>query len=278
VGPHVEGVPLVLFHAHAVEQLGTRDAEDAGGAHHLEGARRRLRLHRLQPLVADALGADLAKRVERWSDGGEGVGVELELEGGAEARRAQDTQAVLRKALEGLAHRAEALVGEVLPPVERVDERAVLRVHRDGVDREVSPREIGHDVIDEVHRIGSAPVGVGGLAAQRRDLVVMPAHDHGDRAVLESRGDRARKELHQLVGQRIGSDVPVGDLLAEQGIPHATTDDPRALPCPAEPLADGERVLRNRCEIKGVRLRGHGAIPIGQSKAGRNRVACKSHR
>ena len=40
---------------------------------------------------------------------------------------------------------------EVLTPVERVDELAVRRVHRDGVDGEVAAREIGGDVVDELN-------------------------------------------------------------------------------------------------------------------------------
>ena len=109
------------------------------------------------------------------------------------------------------------------------------------------------DVVDEVHRVGTAPVGVRRLAAQRRDLVVLTVHDDGDRAVLEPGRDHPREELHQLVRQRVGRDVPVGDRLAEERVAHAAADDPRALPRAAEALADAEGVLGDVREVERVK-------------------------
>ena len=125
---------------------------------------------------------------------------------------------------------------------------------RDRVDGEVAAREIGRDVVDELDPVGAAPVGVRPLAAQRRHLVVLAVLHDGDGAVLDARRDGAREDREQLLGPRVGRDVPVARDAAEQQIAHAPADDPRALALLAQPLAEPEDVRRDRGEVDPFRL------------------------
>ena len=83
-----------------------------------------------------------AKTSRLGAIGALGLGVELELERRGEARGAQHAQAVLAEALERRAHGAQHAALEVLLPVVRIDDAAVVRVERDRVHREVAAREI----------------------------------------------------------------------------------------------------------------------------------------
>ena len=51
-----------------------------------------------------------------------------------------------------------------------------------------------------------------------------------------------REEAHHLFGERVGRDVPVADLLAEQQIAYASADDPATLARLLEARADADRV------------------------------------
>ena len=123
------------------------------------------------------------------------------------ARR--DAEPVLGEARERVADGAHDAGREIALPPNGSMSAPVDRIDRDGVDREVAPREVRRDVVDERDRVGAPPVGVRRLAAQRRHLVGLPVTTHGDRAVLDPGRDDARKDAHDLVRERVGRDVPV---------------------------------------------------------------------
>src|SRR5690348_10634360 len=99
-------------------------------SHHHECTRRLLRLHRLDPPVADALGAHLAEGDECRIYRGERLRFEIEVERRRETGSAEDAQAVLGEAFDRLTDGADDLRVDVLAAAERVDERAVRRIDR----------------------------------------------------------------------------------------------------------------------------------------------------
>ena len=189
------------------------------------------RLHRLDPLVAHALGARpcgtcrASARMARL-----GRRVERELEGRHEARGAQHAQAVLREALQRIADGAEQAARRGRPrPSKGSMILPSLRVDRDGVHGEVAAGEVGRDVVDELDPVGAPAVGVGALPAQRGDLVVVSLLDDGHGPVLDAGGDGPREDAEELVGPGVGGHVPVVGRAAEEHVAHAPPDDPGPL-------------------------------------------------
>ena len=255
---------MVLLAPDALDELGARDAEDARRLHDLEGARRLARLHRLDPLVADALLGHLAERVEGGRDGIPRGGIELHLQRRHEARGAKDAQAVLGEALDRVSHGAEHAALEVLLAFERIDDVAIVRIDGDGVDGKIATREIGGDVVDERDLVRTPAVAVGPLAAERRDLVVPTVEDDGDRSVLDPGGNDLRKDALHLFRERVGRDVPVCDDLAEEEIAHTAPHNPAALALLLQASAEVPHVLRDGVEngVKRQRVEGasHGRV------------------
>ena len=131
----------------------------------------------------------------------------------------------------------------------RIDERGLRPgrpAPRDRVDREVAPGEVDLHRVAELDAMGPPEVGVVVVGTERRHLVqVTPVADHdGPERVLV---DGIREDLEDLVGPRIGGQIPVERRPAEQGVAQRAADDVRGMPGrPQEPhdLVDG---TRDRC-------------------------------
>ena len=100
-------VKPVLRAADALEQLRDHLAEQARLAHQLEAARRPRRRQHLEQLVANPLGGDLAKHVQRRRDGGLRRRIDVELQLGRLPHGAHRAQAVLAEPRQRIAHRAD---------------------------------------------------------------------------------------------------------------------------------------------------------------------------
>ena len=130
----------------------------------------------LVELVADALRRDDLEAARHALDGGDELGVGLELVTGDEARGAQHPQWIVGEADLGPERRAEHSCREVGRPAERIDELGHLpagELERHRVHREVTPREIGLDRVGE-HDVRLARVVGVRLGPERRDLVDPP--------------------------------------------------------------------------------------------------------
>ena len=131
----------------------------------------------------------------------------------------------------------------------RIDERghrAGGRAPRDRVGREVAPGEVDLHRVAELDAVWAPEVRVVVVGAERRHLVQLGAvahHDGPERVLVHG----FREALEDLVGARIGGQVPVERGPAEQGIAQRAADDVRGMPGrPQEPhdLVDG---TRDRC-------------------------------
>ena len=245
VRPHVVRVVLVLLHADALEELGARDRENPARPHDLERARRPLCLHRLHPFVTHALGADFLERVQRSRDRFFGVGIEIGFERGGESRRPKHAKTILRKSLLRISDRAQNFLLEIFPAFERIDDQPGNWVDRDGVEREIAPREVGRDVTHEMHGVGMPAVRIRGLATQRGDLVAFSVMQHGHGAVRDPGGDHLRKNLLHFLRKRVGGDVPIRNDATAQHIAHASADDPAALALFAKAIAKPDDLRRD---------------------------------
>src|SRR5215208_6461741 len=63
--------------------------------------------------------------------------------------------------------------------------------------------------------------------------------------MLDPRGDNLVEHANDLVGLRVGRDIPVLRSLAAQQVSDTASYDPAALAALTEALADGEHILRN---------------------------------
>ena len=106
-----------------------------------------------------------------------------------------------------------------------------------GIDREVTPREVNLDRVAELDTMRPAKVGVVVIGAEGRDLEerIVLARGHGSEPVLVH---GAREQLEDSVRARIGGEVPVGGLTPEQHVTERPADHvpgmsagPQALEC-----------------------------------------------
>ncbi len=131
----------------------------------------------------------------------------------------------------------------------RIDEcrlRAGGPAPGDRVDREVAPGEIDLHRVAELHAMWPPVVRVVVVGAERRHLVELAAmaDHHGPERVLVY---RIREQLEDLIGARVGRQVPVQGGPAEQYIAQRAADNVRDTPGrPQEPhdFVDG---TRDRC-------------------------------
>ena len=122
-----------------------------------------------------------------------------------------------------IADRPKKSASQVLAPAVRIDEArllARLAAPGHGVDGEVAPGQVLLDRIAELDTVGVAVIRVRDVTPERRDLVLGTslAHDHGPEAVLVQ---RVREEALNAVRRRVGREVPIRRLAAEQRVAQA---------------------------------------------------------
>ena len=252
VPEHIPGVEGVLLEPDAFEQLRRDAGEDARAAQEPESAAGRLSAdQQLQELVADPLPRNLGEDVERLRNGLLGGTVERESQRGGEADRAERAQAVLAKARQRIAHRAEPPVLEIAHAAERIAQVVGERIPGDGIDGEVAAGEVALDLAEEGHRGGPAPVEVGAFAAEGGHFDVVGPGEHRDGAVGDAGRRGAREEALHFLGERVGRDIEVlrrSRFLAERGahdVPHRAAGDESLLPGGAQAPQHEDDVLGN---------------------------------
>ena len=224
--------------------------EQAGIGQQPQPDRRPLGREQLRQLGRDPLAGQVADEVRVRFDAGQGGGLDREPERRREANRADHPERVLLEAFLRVADGAECPGGDVLPAAVRIDERraAAPAGAPQATALTVKSRRARSTSTDvaELDAMWPPEVGVVVVGAERRHLVQLAAvaDHHGPERVLVH---GVREELEDLVGARIGGQVPVERRPAEQGIAQRAADDVRGMPGrPQEPhdLVDG---TRDRC-------------------------------
>jgi hypothetical protein len=200
-------VKAVLNAADGGQHLGQDLGKQPGRAHEIEPNRRLGRQKQLAQLIADALGRNLAKRIECEGNCGLGIRIECKTQLGSLANGAHGTQTVLGETQNGIAHGSHDLACDVALAVEGIDERARHRIEGDGVHGEIPARQILVECGPKGHRRWPAAVEVGALTAKGRHLDVTlrgrlaGQNSHG--AVLKSCRNRVARaeDAHGRLGQ-----------------------------------------------------------------------------
>ena len=177
-----------------------------------------------------------------------------------------------RNETSGAQRGSQALGGKVGRPTERVDEAQLGQLERHRVDREVAPRQVGLDVVGELH-LRLAALGPVHVGAKRGDLDAHPTHFASDGAETLSLEPHvigpSTDESLDLVGPRAGRDVDVVMGQVEQGIANAAADEIALMVCLGEApgqLEHRRRVIEDRLEPSGHL---HGAHCRGWRPTGR---------
>jgi hypothetical protein len=217
-----------LFDADHGIDLGQDFLEQAGVAQELEGLAGLLRFgQQAEQFVADAFGADAADLRGELLDGGERGGSMAKPRVRSEADGAQHAQVVLGEADGGIADGADEVRVEIGAAADEIADFAGGRIEEEGVDGEIAAEGVFAGV-GEGDGFGAAAVGIGGIGAIGGDFDgnAVIGHDDDDAEGL-AEGDRLGKERFDAVGERVGGDVPVLGLAAEQEIADAAADEPR---------------------------------------------------
>jgi len=173
--------------------------------------------------VADAFGTDALDGGGQAPDGGEGVGVDGEIELGGEADGAEEAQVVFGKAFGGVADGADEASLEVGLAADPVVELAGEGVKEEAVNGKVTADGVGLGV-GEGDGFGAAAVAVVGFGAVSGDLELVVLFDDDDDAELAADGDGVGKEFFDGGGAGGGGDVVVGGDAAEELVADAATD------------------------------------------------------
>ena len=209
MGPDVAfGVILGrLDYAFHLEGFGDDLGEEAGGVEELEAAAGSAFGEDAGEFVADSLGGDVVDGGGLGGDGGGGGGIDLEVEAGGEADRAEHAELVFGEAEGGVADGSDDSGGEVFAAVDVVEGCGggiVGLVEEDGVEEHAVDGEVAAE--DVLFRRGGEADGVGAAAVRVR-AVVAEGGDFG--GGLEA-VDRLDDEDDAEVG-------PHGAGLAEEG-------------------------------------------------------------
>ena len=119
-------------------------------------------------------------------------------------QRPQDPQRILVKPRPCLTHAADHAALQILSPAKAVAQ-PLLRAVRHRVHGKIPPRQIALHLAHEFHRVRPPVVGVFPVHAVRRHLIRLPARDHRQRAVHNTRLDHAqpRKRRPHLFRRRV---------------------------------------------------------------------------
>ena len=225
------GVDRILLEAHAVE-LGQELVAELGLGEEPQARAGVVDQQELRELVADALRAHDLEPVAQLDHCGDERGIGFEVELRDEARRTEHPQRVVEERDLGCERGAQATRRQVDRPAEGVDQHRVGQAQRHRVHGEVTPREVGLDVVG-VDDLGLAALGPVDLGAERGDLehrVVLAAPDRAEALSLEP--DRIGPRSYETfddVGPGVGGDVDVGNLAVaqravEERVAHAPAD------------------------------------------------------
>ena len=259
-------VPAVLVDgALQLVDLGQHDGRHPGVDHELDPTARALAEDEPLELGADPLGGDDLQPVGHRRHRRHDVGVDVEAQLGAEARRPHDAQRVVVEGLLRVGGGAQHTGVEVLQPAERVDEGERGEPHRHRVDAEVAAGQVALEgVAVGDHRL--AGVGLVLLGAVGRHLDDDVAAAGADRAELLADvpvGGAPRGEQPLgLLGTGGGGEVEVVAHLAEEGVTDRAADERQLVSGVGEGGPELEDSGRQRGERGGRRAheRGRGVV------------------
>src|SRR5439155_3136928 len=116
-------------------------------------------LHRLLELLLDSLGGEPAHRRCAARDGREGLRLDVELEARRESDRTQRAQPILPHARIRVANGADDAARKIGATLEGIAQLITRRGVRDGVDREITTRQILVEGRAELH-LGVPAIGL----------------------------------------------------------------------------------------------------------------------
>ena len=148
--------------------------------------------------------------------------VQCKAEPCGKAVQPQDTQCILGKPLLWLPHRPQQTVLQISLPAKGVYQPLGFII-RHGVDGKIPPGKVLPHVRYELHRVRVTAIGIAALGAEGGGLVQLPAVFDGDRTVLQAGGDAllCPEQLHHLLRQGTGAQVPVVGGASQKTVPHA---------------------------------------------------------
>ena len=170
------------------QHFGHHDFEQSALAHQLQPARGAAAGHDRHDFLADALGGDIGDLGRGAAHRGPRRGIDLEVEPGGKAHRAQHPQMVFFEALGGVADSADQAGAQIAHPAHQVDDPPACRIEVHAADSEIAPARVLLDRA-EAHRRGAAPVDIGRVGAEGGDLEGVAVDDHEDHAEARADGD-----------------------------------------------------------------------------------------
>ena len=148
--------------------------------------------------------------------------VQCKAEPCGKAVQPQNAQRILGKPLLRLTHRPQQTVLQICLPAKGVYQPlGFIICHR--VDGKIPPGKILPHIRYELHFVRVTSIGIAALGAEGGSFVQLPAVFDGDRAVLQAGGDAllCPEQLHYLLRQGAGAQVPVVGGAPQKAIPHA---------------------------------------------------------
>jgi hypothetical protein len=213
--------------------LGEELGEEAGGVEELEGLAGAAFGEHFGDLGLDALGADLVDGGGELLDGGEGVGVEGEVEAGGEAEGSEHAELVFGEAEDGVSDGAEGAAGEVVSATDEVEGGGAgvaglvveEGVEEHAVEGEVAAEDVFGGGGGEADLVGSAAVGVGTVVAEGGDLGGVGVVSDEEDAEVGADGEGVGEEGEDLFRGGGGGDVEVPGGEAEQEVADAASGE-----------------------------------------------------
>ena len=148
--------------------------------------------------------------------------VQCKAEPCGKAVQPQNAQRILGKPLLRLTHRPQQTVLQICLPAKGVYQPlGFIICHR--VDGKIPPGKILPHIRYELHFVRVTSIGIAALGAEGGSFVQLPAVFDGDRAVLQTGGDAllCPEQLHYLLRQGAGAQVPVVGGASQKTVPHA---------------------------------------------------------
>ena len=199
-------------------------------------------------LLGHPLAGDEGDHGDRARDGIAGRGGQPEAQLRHEAHAPQRAETVLGEAFPRISHRPDHLAGEVGPASERIAKLVPERVPGHGVHGEVTPGQVGLEVLVKGDPGRPAPVQVTLLPAEGGDLHPRPSLDDGHGPVVDPGRDHLPEDgLHLARGGGRG-DVELAGIVpgpVEEEVADHAPDQPGAVAGLPQPAQHAEHRIRH---------------------------------
>ena len=270
----------LIASAHA-DDLGQQNLHQPAVHHQVHRARGGALGHHHHDFFADSLSRDITNRRCGAFHRSPGRGIDREVHARGEAGSAQDAQMVLLETVVRISDRADNSGAQIAHPADQIDQLVGDRIVKHSVDSEVAANRIFLDCA-KAYRRRTASVGVFGVSAKGRDFDRLAVGEHyADHAELLSDRDGAVEHSKHNFGARVGGDVVILGLDAEDSIAHTSAGENGAKAGIDQTANDIQRlflsVAHARCDSPAghfiaVRLRG--AIWRKEMVSGRRCLYC----